>query len=69
MSRVAQTSVRAQTEFCKPFDLIIVRGLAPVRLPDHSDKAETWHLSFGDKKKLYGSARISVSESGGEDII
>ena len=33
-------------------------GLADCPLPDNSNAKEVWHLSFKDKKELYGTARI-----------
>ena len=49
----------------------MVQGLAPVRLPDHSDKGETWHATVADKKILYGSARVNVAggNDGGEETL
>ena len=33
----------------------------PFRLPDLQDNASTWHMTFKDKKQLYGEARILPS--------
>ena len=34
-----------------------------MKLPDTSDKGETWHATFADKKKIYGTARVNVTDS------
>ena len=35
--------------------------LGPMGFPDLADRQATWHLSLGDKKKIYGTARIQPS--------